>query len=90
MCSSQDRYALLLKTDPQTFLCLSQTNEPWPFHPHNTLKIPSICACIDIEPEFLKRADTQTHVLAKFSRICAKFQLLNVEYAKQALYFGTI
>ena len=34
----------------------------------------------------------QTHVGAKFSRICAKYKLLNAELAKQALYhiFGTI
>ena len=42
--------------------------------------------------ELLKRTDTRTHVRAKFSRICAKFKLLNAELAKQALFhiFGTI
>ena len=33
--------------------------------------------------EFLKRKDTQRHVRAKASRICAKFHLLNAELAKQ-------
>ena len=43
-------------------------------------------------PELLKRTDTRTHVRAKFSRLCAKFKLLNAELAKQALFhiFGTI
>ena len=42
--------------------------------------------------ELLKRTDTRKHVRAKFSRTCAKFKLLNVELAKQALFhiFGTI
>ena len=46
----------------------------------------------DNRAELLKRTDTQTHVRAKFSRICAKFKLLNAELAKQALFhiFGTI
>ena len=43
------------------------------------------------QPELLKRTDTRTHVHAKFSRISAKFKLLNAELAKQALFhiFGT-
>ena len=43
-------------------------------------------------PELLKRMSTRTHERAKFSRICAKFKLLNTELAKQALFhiFGTI
>ena len=44
------------------------------------------------ESEFLKRTDTRTHVRAKFSRICAKIELLNAELANPALFhiFGTI
>ena len=43
-------------------------------------------------PELLKRMDTRTHVCAKFSRIRAKFKLLDMELAKQELFHicGTI
>ena len=43
-------------------------------------------------PELLKRTVTQSHDRAKFSRICAKFYLLNAKLEKQALFhiFGRI
>ena len=37
-------------------------------------------------PELLKLTDTRTHVSAKFSRICAKFYLLNAELENKALF----
>ena len=47
---------------------------------------------MELGPDFLKRMDTRMHIRAKLSWICAKFELLNLELAKQALFhiFGTI
>ena len=37
--------------------------------------------------ELLKVEDVNTHMRAKFSRICAYFSLLNVEQEKQAIFY---
>ena len=54
---------------------------------NHLLPLLSFISVLPAQGDFLKRTDTERHVRAKFSRICAMFfLLLNTEFAKQALF----